>query len=59
MESSYIEQLTEISSQLPISVLLDIKSRIADWLASGGSESDEYIKQQLVYAKNVLKRQKG
>lgn len=45
--------------ELPISVLSDVKQRIGDWLASGGKETDPYIKQQVVYAQKVYQALKG
>ncbi len=41
---------------LPLSVLTDIDGRIRDWLASGGSMNDDYIKQQYRFAENWLNR---
>nr|DAV13460.1 MAG TPA: hypothetical protein [Caudoviricetes sp.] len=40
---------------IPVSVLQDVKSRISDWLASGGKETDHYIQQQIDYLKAVEK----
>lgn len=37
-------------------MLTDIKSRLTDWIASGGSWDDPYIKQQVRYAKRVAER---
>ena len=34
---------------------MDIEKRITDWLASGGKETDPYIKQQVEYAKRFVK----
>ncbi|WP_342544761.1 DUF6877 family protein [Lysinibacillus sp. FSL W7-1291] len=45
--------LHQIASKLPIAVLLDINQRIGDWLASGGKETDPYIRQQVAYAQKV------
>lgn len=53
---TYLEQLNQIASQLPLPVLQDINQRVGDWIACGGNENDEYIGQQLRYAENVLKR---
>lgn len=41
--------------KVPPEVLADVKSRIADWLASGGTLEDEYIKRQIEYLKKVDK----
>lgn len=49
-----LEEITDLSGDLPINVLIDINKRIADWLLSGGGENDTYIHQQLKYAKNIL-----
>ncbi|MGR5993839.1 DUF6877 family protein [Bacillus cereus] len=52
---SYLQQINEISSKLPLPVLQDINNRIRDWIVSGGDENDEYIVQQLQFAQNYLK----
>ena len=52
---SYLQQINEISSKLPLPVLQDINNRIRDWIVSGGDENDEYIGQQLRFAQNYLK----
>lgn len=52
---SPMDQILAISALLPREVLDDIYRRIGDWLASGGSEEDPYIEQQLRYAKHFLK----
>lgn len=46
-----INDLAEL--QLPLSVWQDIHSRISDWLASGGKESDPYIQRQIEYGFRV------
>lgn len=51
---SYLQQLNEIVSKLPLPVLQDINNRIRDWIVSGGNEDDEYIGQQLRFAQNYL-----
>ncbi|PHA00925.1 hypothetical protein COE51_06330 [Bacillus pseudomycoides] len=55
---TYLQQLNNIMGDLPFMVQMDIHKRIGDWAASGGSceENDPYIKQQLRFAENVLKR---
>lgn len=51
-----IKVLTTINTRLiHISVLQDVKSRISDWLASGGKETDPYIQRQIDYLKAVEK----
>ncbi|PIJ97971.1 hypothetical protein CTN02_11350 [Lysinibacillus sphaericus] len=52
-------ELHQIACELPISVLVDVKQRIGDWLASGGKETDPYVKQQVVYAQKVYQAIKG
>ncbi|ERM17331.1 DUF6877 family protein [Brevibacillus laterosporus] len=51
---TYLEQITKITGQLPLEVLLDINQRIGDWLASGGKEDDPYVQQQLRFAERFL-----
>ncbi|MFB0830922.1 hypothetical protein SMD22_18510 [Brevibacillus halotolerans] len=51
---TYLEQITKITGQLPLEVLLDINQRIGDWLASGGKEDDPYLQQQLRFAERFL-----
>lgn len=51
-----IKALNTINTKLiPIPVLQDVKSRISDWLASGGKETDPYIRRQIDYLKAVEK----
>lgn len=40
---------------IPTEVLLDATNRIGDWMASGGSIEDDYIKQQFRYTENTIK----
>ena len=56
---SPLYELHQIACELPISVLVDVKQRIGDWLASGGKETDQYIKQQVAYAQKVYQALKG
>ena len=39
---------------IPAEILLDIKGRIGDWLLSGGSFDDPYIKQQYRFIENYI-----
>jgi hypothetical protein len=56
---SPLYELYRISYKLPRNVLTDVNQRIGDWLASGGNDTDPYIKQQVAYAKKVYKTLKG
>ena len=53
-KTNFLEEITKISSQLPLVVLQDINQRITDWIASGGKETDPYIEQQLRFAKRFV-----
>ncbi|RHW33538.1 DUF6877 family protein [Oceanobacillus profundus] len=53
-----LQEITNISDKLPLSVLKDIKQRIGDWLASGGNEDDPYIEQQLRFARRFVSLEK-
>lgn len=46
-------QIATLSPLMPIHVLQDVDKRIADWLAQGGTHTDNYIKQQVRYMQNV------
>lgn len=49
-----MQELSELSPQLPLNVLKDIDHRVSDWLARGGDENDPYIWQQVGYAKSYI-----
>ncbi|PEA80781.1 DUF6877 family protein [Bacillus pseudomycoides] len=51
---TYLQQINNLASKLPLPVLQDINQRVGDWLACGGDENDEYIGQQLRFAQNYL-----
>lgn len=51
-----LNDLLEVAHRLPPEVFDDIEKRITDWLASGGKETDPYIKRQLMYAELWLRR---
>lgn len=53
-----VEDLIRYAHLIPHEVLVDIDKRIGDWLASGGSIDDGYIKQQFRYAEGFLKKVK-
>lgn len=52
---TYLQQINEIASKLPLPVLQAINNRIRDWIVNGGDENGEYIGQQLRFAQNYLK----
>ena len=52
---TYLGEIAQIFDQLPLVVSTDVMKRCGDWLASGGKENDPYIKQQLEYAKKMIK----
>lgn len=54
-KKNHLDEITSIAHLLPTPVLMDIKQRIGDWLASGGKETDPYIEQQLRFAKQFVK----
>lgn len=54
MKINTIEDL--LNAKLPAEAIRDIDKRITDWLATGGSKDDPYIKQQFRYAENLLRR---
>lgn len=49
------EQIVELASKMPVSVLVDVNQRISDYLASGGYPEGPYIEQQIRYMKNMEK----
>lgn len=53
MKINSVDDLLE--ADIPLIILKDINTRISDWLASGGSIDDPYIKQQFRFANNYLK----
>lgn len=57
MKINTIEDL--LKAKLPVEVIRDIEKRITDWLATGGSKDDPYIKQQFRYAENFLRMTRG
>jgi len=52
MRINSVEDL--VKAGLPLRVLHDIDKRITDWLASGGTLEDSYVKQQFRYAEKVI-----
>lgn len=44
---------------VPTSVVLDVNSRIKDWLASGGNEQDNYILNQCKYVEKIINKMMG
>lgn len=57
MKITTIEDL--LKARLPVEVIRDIEKRITDWMETGGSKDDPYIKQQFRYAENFLRMTRG
>lgn len=51
-----IKDLKNNEHLIPKVILDDIYKRINDWLGSGGSNEDEYIKNQFRVAERVINR---
>jgi len=56
---SPLYELQKFVLELPVEVFSDVNQRILDWLASGGKETDPYIRQQVAYAQKVYQALKG
>lgn len=56
---NYLDEILKIISKIPAEIQIDVNARIGDWLATGGKETDVYMKQQLTYVKNIIKAQNG
>lgn len=48
------EDFIKHTHKLPLEVLMDVDKRISDWLATGGTPDDSYIKQQYRYCQNII-----
>lgn len=44
---------------VPTVVVLDVNSRIRDWLASGGEENDQYVINQCKYVEKIINKKLG
>ncbi|MDZ5608576.1 hypothetical protein U2I54_16115 [Bacillus pseudomycoides] len=55
---NYLERISQLAPQLPMTVLEDTMNRIKDWIVSGGEEDDPYIAQQLRFVERVAARGK-
>lgn len=52
-----INNMSDLNSNLKYlhpDIVKDIDKRITDWLASGESIEDDYVKQQFRYVENIL-----
>ena len=49
-------EIHENLKHLPLEAIRHIEKCITDWLASGGSLDDDFIKQQFRYVENLLGR---
>lgn len=52
--NSFIELRCNIDL-IPVTVALDVMTRINDWILSGGSIEDEYVKSNLKFASKFIK----
>lgn len=53
-KEDYISKLNKYKDLVPSIVILDVEKRITDWLSSGGSLNDEYVKRQFLYIENYI-----
>jgi len=56
---NYLDEILKVISEIPVEVQTDVNTRIGDWLATGGKETDGYMKQQLTYVRNIINAQNG
>lgn len=49
-----LERLEHAKAILPEAIYNDVKSRMEDWLESGGRETDPYMYKKLEYAKRFI-----
>jgi hypothetical protein len=57
MKMKEFKNITDLTCNLhliPEIVAVDVLKRIVDWLTSGGSSEDGYIKRQLAYASKFI-----
>lgn len=47
------DRINKVAHLLPAEVLDDIRTRLGDWVLSGGKSDDAYAAQQARYAENV------
>lgn len=52
-EKEIVKALENVPNDISLPVLMDINTRITDWLSSGGAPDSPYIEQQVRYAKNI------
>lgn len=50
-----VDRLSELADQLPFEVIIDIKTRMGDYVLSGGKLNDPYMWQQIRFAENWIK----
>lgn len=52
-DKEIVQALENVPNDISLWVLMDINTRITDWLSSGGAPDSPYIEQQVRYAKNI------
>lgn len=50
------ERLSELSQLLPFEFLIDVNSRMKDWIISGGNDNDPYMWRLVDNAEFLIKR---
>ena len=61
VEINNLDQLFQAIGKynVPTVVVLDVNSRIRDWLASGGEENDQYVINQCKYVEKIINKKLG
>lgn len=61
VEINNLDQLFQAIGKynVPTVVVLDVNSRIRDWLASGGEENDQYVINQCKYVEKIINNKLG
>ena len=49
-----VDRFVELADKLPLEAIVDIKTRMGDYVLSGGKINDPYMWQQARYAENLV-----